>query len=76
MDCTLKRGAQITKSHMDLDWCIETANMLRENGNANESTKFALSHIGHLVDRTHDELTAEAAEYGMIVAYDGMEIEF
>ena len=76
MDCTLRRGAQITKSHMDLDWCIETANMLRENGNADENTKFALSHIGHLVDRTHDELTAEAAEYGITVAYDGMEIEF
>ena len=48
----------------------------RENGNANDNTKFILSHIGHLVDRTHDELTAEAAEYGMIVAFDGMEIEF
>lgn len=76
MDCTLRRGAQITKSHMDLDWCIETAEMLRDNGNANDNTKFILSHIGHLVDRTHDEMTAEAAEYGMIVAFDGMEIEF
>lgn len=75
MDCTLRRGAQITQSHMDLDWCIEMADLLRSNGNADDNTKFALSHIGHLVDRTHDELTAEAAEVGMIVAYDGMEIE-
>ena len=75
LDCTLRRGEQITKSHMDLDWCIETAEMLRENGNADDNTKFILSHIGHLVDRTHDELAAEAAEYGMIVAFDGMEIE-
>lgn len=76
LDCTLRRGEQITKSHMDLDWCIETATMLRDGGNADEHTKFILSHIGHLVDRTHDELTAEAAEYGMIAAWDGMEIEF
>ena len=76
LDCTLRRGEQITKSHMDLDWCIETADMLRANGNTDENTIFALSHIGHLVDRTHDELTAEAAEYGMIAAWDGMEIEF
>ena len=76
LDCTLRRGAQITPSHMDLDWCIEMADLLRENGNANENTKFVLSHIGHLVDRTHDELTCEAAEVGMIVAYDGMEMEF
>ncbi len=75
MDCTLRRGTQITQSHMDLDWCIEMADLLRSNGNADDNTKFALSHIGHLVDRTHDELTAEAAEVGMIVAYDGMEIE-
>ena len=75
LDCTLRRGEQITKSHMDLDWCIETATMLRDGGNANDNTKFILSHIGHLVDRTHDELTSEAAEYGMIAAWDGMEIE-
>lgn len=76
MDCTLKRGEQITQSHMDLDWCIEMADLLRSNGNANENTKFVLSHIGHLIDRTHEELVAEAGEYGMMVAYDGMEIEF
>ena len=76
LDCTLKRGAQITKSHMDLDWCIETAELLRANGNASEETKFIISHIGHLVDRTHDELEREAAEVGMITAYDGMVIEF
>ena len=76
MDCTLRRGEQITKSHMDLDWCNEMKELLISNGNASQSTKFVLSHIGHLVDRTHDELTAEAAELGMTVAYDGMEIEF
>lgn len=76
LDCTLKRGEQITKSHMDLDWCLEMAALLRQNGNARENTKFVLSHIGHLVDRTHEELVREAAEYGMTVAYDGMEILF
>lgn len=74
MDCTLKRGAQITKSHMDLDWCKETADLLIEGGNANGNTKFVISHIGHLVERTHDELEKEAAELGFITAYDGMEI--
>ena len=76
LDCTLKRGAQITTAHMDLDWCVEMAELLKENGNADGNTKFAVSHIGHLVERTHAELEAEAAEVGMIAAYDGMEIEF
>lgn len=76
LDCTLKRGAPITKHHMDLDWCIETANALKVQGNADDRTVFVLSHIGHLVERTHDELVAEAAPYGFTVAYDGMVIEF
>lgn len=75
LDCTLKRGAQITTAHMDLDWCVEMAQLLKTNGNATENTKFAISHIGHLVDRTHEELEREAAEVGMIAAYDGMEVE-
>lgn len=76
LDCTLKRGTQITKSHMDLDWCIEMAILLRVNGNADQDTKFVISHIGHLVDRTHEELESEAAQAGIITAYDGMELEF
>ena len=75
LDCTLKRGEQITKSHMDLDWCAETARVLREQGNADDTTVFVLSHIGHLVERTHDELSAEATPLGFTVAYDGMVIE-
>lgn len=75
LDCTLKRGEQITPNHMDLDWCIETAEALRNNRNADEKTVFMLSHIGHLVERTHEELSEEAAAYGMTVAYDGMTVE-
>lgn len=75
LDCTLKRGEQITKAHMDLDWCIETVDMLREQGNVDDDTKVILSHIGHLAERTHDELEAEASGFGMLAAYDGMEIE-
>lgn len=75
MDCTLKRGNPITGGHMDLDRCLETLADLRANGNVDDHTKIVLSHIGHLVEQTHDELVAEAAEYGMIVAYDGMVID-
>lgn len=75
LDCTLKRGEQITEHHMDLDWCIETVDRLHENGNLNSSAKIVLSHIGHLVERTHEELSAETSEYGITVAYDGMTVE-
>jgi 2',3'-cyclic-nucleotide 2'-phosphodiesterase (5'-nucleotidase family) len=59
---------------MDLDWCAETVERLRAEGNLDERTVVALSHIGHLVERTHDELQEEASALGMTVAYDGMVI--
>lgn len=75
LDCTLKRDHPITTSHMDVTWCLETVNALRESGNADMHSKIVLSHIGHLVGRTHDELQDEVRPLGMLVAYDGMNIE-
>lgn len=74
LDCTLKRGEQITVSHMDVDWCKDTIDMMKKDGNATSNTKVVLSHIGHLVERTHNELAEEIAPLGMIAAFDGMEI--
>ena len=75
LDCTLKRDFCITPNHMDILRCAETANFLREIGLADESTVFIISHIGHLLEKTHHELEEEAAEFGFRVAYDGMSIE-
>ncbi len=75
LDCTLERGNPITKAHMDIDRCKETVDILKENGNIDSNTVVAVSHIGHLVKRTHSELEEEAKELGMIVAYDGMTVE-
>ena len=44
-DCTLKRGEQITQKHMDLDWCIEMVNMLKESKNADDNTIIVLNFI-------------------------------
>ena len=75
MDCTLKRGSFFTPSHMDILQCNETKELLAQMGRINENTVCILSHIGHLIERTHEELSAEADEFGFIVAYDTMEIE-
>lgn len=74
LDCTLGRGQRITASHMDIDQCADTACLLRQIGCADEATVFLLSHMGHLVEKTHDELRAQAQEFGFLVAYDGMEL--
>ena len=75
MDCTLARGSNFTSAHMDILQCRETADLLRDMGRIDERTVLLLSHIGHLIDRTHDELSREAAELGFIVAYDTMTLE-
>lgn len=75
LDCTLQRGHQITASHMDVDWCVEMVEKMRQSGNADDQTTIVLSHIGHLVQRTHAELEQEVRPLGMIVAYDGMKID-
>ena len=75
LDCTLKENEQITTAHMDLTWCKEMADKLREMGALDGKTRLMVSHIGHLVERTHEELCEAAARYGMEVAYDGLEVE-
>jgi phosphoribosyl 1,2-cyclic phosphate phosphodiesterase len=72
LDCTLERGNCITVAHMDLERCHATLCWLRECGLADAGTKAVISHIGHLLRRTHAELEVEAAELGFITAYDGM----
>ena len=75
MDCTLGRGSFFTPSHMDILQCYETKQLLAGMGRIDAHTTCILSHIGHLIDRTHEELCREAAEFGFIVAYDTMEID-
>ncbi|MCI8516323.1 MAG: hypothetical protein HFG75_05560 [Hungatella sp.] len=75
LDCTLKENEQITDTHMDLGWCREMREKLSHMGAVTEDTKVMVSHIGHLVECTHEELCQRAARYGMEVAYDGMEVE-
>jgi phosphoribosyl 1,2-cyclic phosphate phosphodiesterase len=75
LDCTLKENEQITTSHMDLSWCKEMADKLKGMGAVDEKTRIMVSHIGHLVEKTHDELCEATAHYGIEVAYDGLEIE-
>ena len=64
MDCALARGKYVTDEHMDILQCAKTAETLRHMGCLNENTMIYLSHIGHLVERTHEELLEDACEFG------------
>ena len=54
---------------------VHDSGLLRDMGRIDERTVLLLSHIGHLIDRTHDELSREAAELCFIVAYDTMTLD-
>ena len=75
LDCTLARGERITASHMDIDQCADTVRRLREAGAVKDGAAVYLSHVGHLLRLSHEELEAQAAELGMHAAYDGMCVE-
>ena len=53
------------------DWLIK-------EGLADEKTIFVVNHFSHnaFFGHDHEELCAEAAKYGFVVSYDGLEIEF
>lgn len=75
MDCALARGKYSSSEHMDILQCSQTIEMLRQFGCVRPETRIYLSHIGHLVERTHEELCEEAKGLGFSVAYDGMTVE-
>ncbi len=47
-----------------------------ENGCAGEDTVFLLNHFSHNGGLIYDEMKEEAARYGFLTSYDGMEVEF
>lgn len=54
---------------------LEMRRKLEDMGSLNEGCPFVLTHFSHNSLLLHDELQARAGEEGLIVAYDGMQIE-
>lgn len=74
LDCTMG-GNKSCETHMSLMDCIELKNHLNNIGCAHENTVFSITHFSHNGGLLHDELTQIAKKHGIIVAYDGLEIE-
>lgn len=75
LDCTLQR-ARDGKNHMGLEDDAEQKELLLREGLADENTLFVVNHFSHNGGWLHDEITEQAAKYGMIAAWDGMFIDF
>lgn len=71
IDCALPCGRYFSEEHMDILRCNLTVELLRKFGCVDDKTMVYLSHISHLVERTHEELTEQAKQYNFHVACDG-----
>ena len=49
---------------------------MKKEGIADENTKFVVNHFSHNGGANYDDLKPVADKDGVIVSYDGLEIEF
>ena len=63
-------------THMSLGICVEVRDRLLEIGCCDEKTIACINHFSHNSPNIlYDDMTREAAKYGMICSYDGMIVE-
>ena len=78
LDCTgcLGIGWDWRDGHMSLKTNLEVMERLRREGIAGDKTIFVANHFSHNGGQTYDKMVPEMAKYGIVVAYDGLEIAF
>ena len=79
LDCTggLGDGKNYRNNHMCLETVSETIGLLREKGLIDGATKIVINHFTHNApNSTYDEILPEAEKAGVIVSYDGLDLEF
>lgn len=77
LDCTGCMGETLDwrDGHMSLKTNLEMLSRLRSEGLADDDTVIVATHFSHNGGQTYDEMLAAEREYGILIAYDGMEIE-
>ncbi|MBR3270790.1 MAG: hypothetical protein IKI59_02610 [Clostridia bacterium] len=75
LDCT-QQSQRDGKYHMGFLDAAEQKDLLLQEGLANEKIVFVVNHFSHNGGWLHEEISARAAEHGMLASYDGMEIVF
>lgn len=77
LDCTgcLGLGGGWRDGHMSLQTNLEVLERMRQENLIDEKTVVVVTHFSHNGGQTYNEMVPEADRHGIIVAYDGMEIE-
>jgi phosphoribosyl 1,2-cyclic phosphate phosphodiesterase len=74
-DCTLAFNKTSNEGHMGIDGVLKSVERLREAGVVTTRTTLIATHFSHNGQALHAELTKALEPNGVIVAYDGLELE-
>lgn len=77
LDCTGCMGldGHNYTRHMTFPVCLDVVKRMRELGLIDERTVKVVNHFSHNGGQTYDEMCKEADKHGVVVSYDGLEIE-
>lgn len=75
LDCTMGDGNNTT-FHMGLSCCAEFMKRLKDLGCADDNTIACTNHFSHNGHMIYDDTVEPAQKLGLLVSYDGLEIEF
>lgn len=78
LDCTGGMGlnGQWRQNHMTFGTDLDIIGRMKKEGIIDEKTKVVINHFSHNGGQTYDEMAELTKEYGVIVSYDGLEIDF
>ena len=76
LDCTYGGRTGIARPrHMNIEDGMQVKSRLISAGVCGENTKFVITHFSHNCNPLTENLAALERQYGVIAAYDGMEVE-
>lgn len=75
LDCTAGLLKNWRDNHLSFDIDLEIFSKMLEDNIINNKTIKVVNHFSHNGKATYDTLSKVAKEYGVVVSYDGLEIE-
>lgn len=78
LDCTgcLALGGDWVDGHMSFGTNLKTVERMKSLELVDEKTLIVANHFSHNGGQVYDEMLSEAEKHGIIISYDGLELEF
>lgn len=78
LDCTgcLALGGDCVSYHMSFGTVLKVVARMKQIGVADDGTTVIVNHFSHNGGQAYDQMIDACKTYGVIVSYDGMEIDF